>query len=51
MGLGLLEPEAVLLTVQIRGEDRQLDLVWRACVSYPGLDWLPNMTHLDLTVE
>lgn len=50
MGLGPQDPEAVLHTVQIRGEDRQVDLVWRACVPYPGTDWLPTMTHLDLTV-
>jgi hypothetical protein len=51
MGLGPQDPPAVLHTVQIRGEDRQIDLVWRASVSYPGMDWLPNMTKLDLTVE
>lgn len=51
MGLGPHDPVAVLHTVQIRGEDRQVDLVWRACVEYPGMDWLPQMTKLDLTVE
>ncbi len=51
MGLGPQDPQAVLHTVQIRGEDRQIDLVWRACVPYPGPDWLPQMTKLDLTVE
>lgn len=51
MGLGPQDPPAILHTVQIRGEDRQIDLVWRASVDYPGLDWLPNMTKLDLTVE
>lgn len=51
MGLGPQDPPAVLHTVQIRGEDRQIDLVWRASVSYPGLDWLPNMTNLELAVE
>lgn len=51
MGLGPHDPQAFLHTVQIRGEDRQVDLVWRACVPYPGPDWLPQMTSLDLTVE
>jgi len=51
MGLGPQEPAAFLHTVQIRGEDRQVDLVWRASVEYPGPDWLPQMTRLDLTVE
>jgi hypothetical protein len=51
MGLGPHDPQPVLHTVQIRGEDRQVDLVWRASVPYPGPDWLPQMTTLDLTVE
>ena len=50
MGLGPHDPQPVLHTVQIRGEDRQVDLVWRASVPYPGLDWLPQMTSLELTV-
>ena len=51
MGLGPQDPESFLHTVQIHGETRQVDLVWRACVNYPGPDWLPEMTQLDLTVE
>ncbi len=51
MGLGAQEPECFLHTVQIHGETKQVDLVWRACVPYPGPDWLPEMTKLDLTLE
>ena len=51
MGQGPQEPPSVLHTVQIRGEDMQIDLVWRACVPYPGLDWLPQMTTFEMKVE
>jgi hypothetical protein len=51
MGLGPQDPVPVLHTVQIHGEDKQIDLVWRASVEYPGLDWLPQMTTFELTVE
>jgi hypothetical protein len=51
MGLGPQDPVPVLHTLQIRSEDKQVDMVWRASVAYPGLDWLPQMTSLELTVE
>ncbi len=50
IGEGVREPEVVLHTVQIRLEDRQLDLVWRGAVPYPGMDWLPQMKKLDILV-
>jgi hypothetical protein len=50
IGFGLQEPESVLHTVQIHGEEGQVDLVWRAAIPYPGTDWLPQMTKLDLTI-
>jgi hypothetical protein len=50
IGLGPQEPEAVLHTVQIHGEERQVDLVWRAAIPYPGPDWLSQMAKLDLTI-
>jgi len=50
MGLGRKSPEAVLDTVCIRGEDMQVDLVWRASVGYPGIDWLPEMAKLEVDV-
>ncbi len=51
MGQGTQEPQAFLHTVQIHGETRQVDMVWRASVTYPGPDWLPEMTMLDLSLE
>jgi hypothetical protein len=51
IGFGVQEPEVVLHTVQIHGEERQVDLVWRAAIPYPGPDWLPEMRKLDLTLE
>lgn len=50
IGEGVREPEVVLHTVQIRMEDRQVDLVWRGAVPYPGLDWLPQMKKLEILV-
>jgi hypothetical protein len=50
IGKGMQEPEAVLHTVMIRMEERQVDLVWRGAVSYPGPDWLPEMKKLEVLV-
>lgn len=50
LGSGVQQPEVVLHTVMIRMEDRQLDLVWRGAVPYPGLDWLPQMRRMDVLV-
>jgi len=51
VGTGLSEPEVVLQTVMIRMEDRQVDLVWRGAVPYPGPDWLPEMKKMDVSVD
>jgi hypothetical protein len=32
-------------------DERQLDLVWRAAIPYPGRDWLPQMRRLVITVN
>lgn len=50
IGDGVHEPQVVLHTVQIRMEDRQIDLVWRGAVPYPGMDWLPEMKKLEILV-
>jgi Uncharacterized protein conserved in bacteria len=47
---GLQEPEVVLHTVMIRMDDRQLDLVWRGAVPYPGPDWLPEMKKMEMLI-
>lgn len=50
IGSGVEAPQTVLHTVQIRLEERELDLVWRAAVPYPGRDWLPQLRRLAVTV-
>ncbi|HEX9784702.1 MAG TPA: DUF2169 domain-containing protein, partial [Opitutaceae bacterium] len=51
LGHGVEEPQVVLHTVMIRMEDREVDLVWRGAVPYPGPDWLPEMKRMDVLVE
>jgi hypothetical protein len=51
IGFGAATPELVLHTVMIRLEERELDLVWRGAVPYPGLNWLPEMRRLDLSIS
>ncbi|MDQ2779501.1 MAG: DUF2169 domain-containing protein [Pseudomonadota bacterium] len=51
IGLGITAPAVVLHTVQIRLQERALDLVWRAAVPYPGRDWLPQMRKMQVLVE
>lgn len=42
--------DPVMHSVAIRGEDRQVDIVWRASRPYPGMDWLPEMKTLKVEV-
>ena len=51
IGQGVQEPEIILHTVMIRAEDRQVDLVWRGAVPYPGRDWLPEMKKMEVMIE
>jgi hypothetical protein len=51
IGLGENELKAVLHTVSIRTEERQLDLVWRGAQEYPGIDWLPEMKRLHVEID
>jgi hypothetical protein len=51
IGQGVQEPEVVLHTVLIRMEDRQVDLVWRGAVPYPGRDWIPKMKKMEVLIE
>ncbi|MDJ0943331.1 MAG: DUF2169 domain-containing protein [Kiloniellales bacterium] len=50
IGSGVQEPDVVLQTVMIRMEERQVDLVWRGAVPYPGPDWLPEMKRMEVLV-
>jgi hypothetical protein len=51
IGQGVQEPEVVLHTMLIRMEDRQVDLIWRGAVPYPGRDWLPEMKKMEVLIE
>ena len=51
IGEGPKTPEAVLHTVMIHMEEYQVDLVWRAAIDYPGLDWLPNLKKLEIVIQ
>jgi len=51
IGSGLQEPSVVLHTVQVRMNDREVDLVWRAAVPYPGPDWLPQMRKTEILIQ
>jgi len=50
-GFGEQQPETVLHTVLIRMEEKQVDLVWRGAVPYPGPDWLPQMKKKEISLE
>lgn len=50
IGFDMQEPEVVMHTVMIRMEERQVDLVWRGAVPYPGRDWLPQMRKMEVAV-
>jgi hypothetical protein len=50
IGFGPRTLDAVLQTVSVRVDDRQVDLVWRGAHPYPGVDWLPEMKVLELEV-
>ena len=49
--MGVQEPTVVLHTVQIRMEERQVDLVWRAAADYPGPDWLQEMKTMEVLIQ
>jgi hypothetical protein len=50
IGSGVQEPTVVMHTVMIRMEEKQVDLVWRGAVRYPGRDWLPQMRRMEVFV-
>jgi hypothetical protein len=51
IGMGMRDLAPLLQTVLIRPEDRQVDLVWRGAHEFPGMDWLPEMTHLEVEIQ
>jgi hypothetical protein len=46
LGVGPTELSPVLHTACVRVADRQLDMIWRGALRYPGVDWLPEMKQL-----
>jgi len=51
LGEGGRDLEAKLDTVCIRGEDRQVDMLWRGSLSYPGMEFLSEASRLVVEVE
>jgi hypothetical protein len=51
IGSGLQAPATVMHTVAIHMEERQIDIVWRCAVPYPGRDWLPQMQKMDVSIQ
>jgi hypothetical protein len=50
IGSGVQEPTVAMHTVMIRMEEKQVDLVWRGAIPYPGRDWLPQMRKMEVFV-
>jgi hypothetical protein len=51
IGEGPRALRAVLHTVCIRLEQKEVDLIWRGSLEYPGIDWLPEMKRLHAEVH
>jgi hypothetical protein len=51
IGSGVQEPPVVLQTVMVHMDEREVDLVWRAALPYPGPDWLPQMRTLEVSIQ
>ncbi len=51
IGEGAQEPSVALHTVMIHMDQRQLDLVWRGAIEYPGMDWLPQMKKMEVIIR
>ena len=51
IGQGAQQPKVVLHTVMIRSEERQVDLLWRGAIPYPGRDWLPEMKKMEVLIQ
>jgi hypothetical protein len=51
IGFGAKELTPVIHTACVRVADKQLDMIWRGAMRYPGVDWLPQMKQLAAEVE
>ena len=43
--------ETVVQTVLVRMEQRQIDIVWRGALAYPGRDWLVRLRKMDILIQ
>ena len=50
IGEGMKSTEVVVHTVMIHMEERQVDILWRGALPYPGPDWLVEMKKLEIAV-
>jgi hypothetical protein len=50
IGSGPSELAPVPHTACVRVADRQLDMIWRGALRYPGVEWLPQMKRLTAEV-
>jgi hypothetical protein len=52
LGQGIKQLEPQLHTVTIRPDDREVDLIWRGALTYPGYRWAStNLTRLHAEVQ
>ena len=51
IGGGLKPTTVVIHTIMIHMEVRQVDIVWRGALSYPGPDWLVKMQKLEIVIK
>jgi len=51
IGDGVRTEKVVLQTVQLRTDEGEVDLVWRASFPYPGPDWLSEMKVTNVVIE
>lgn len=50
IGGGIKATDVVIHTVMIHMEERQVDIVWRGALPYPGPEWLVEMKKLEIIV-
>jgi hypothetical protein len=51
IGEGVKQTQVVIHTVMIHMEERQVDIVWRGALPYPGPDWLVKMKKLEIIIS
>lgn len=50
IGNDIQKTQVVIHTVMIHMEEKQVDIVWRGAIKYPGPDWLTQMPKLEIVV-